>query len=93
MLSERDSCDCYKSHVDSKWKIFKTKGLQFLPLNINSLLPKIDEIVFISKRSNTSIVGKIQSKLASSFLICDLKIEDCDLVRLDHWRRESGVTC
>ena len=93
MLSERDSCDCYKAHVDSEWKIFKANVLHFLRLNINSLLPKIDEIVFFSKRSNTSIIGNSKSKVASSILISELKIEDCDLIRLDHWKRDSGVAC
>ena len=48
--SECNSFGCYKVHDKSKWKIFKKKGMHILHLNINSLLPKIDEIRFIAKQ-------------------------------------------
>ena len=48
MDSECDSCDCYKAYDNSKWKIFKKKGMRILYLNINSLQAKIDEVRFIA---------------------------------------------
>ena len=32
-----------------KWKNFKKKGLHFIHININSLLPKIDELQHLIK--------------------------------------------
>ena len=61
-----------------------------LHLNINSLLPKIDEICFKAKLS-VSMIGISESKLDSSFLNSELDIEDYDLIRLDHLK--PGVPC
>ena len=98
MPSKYNSLGCYKAHDNSKWKIFKKKSLHILHLNINSLLPKIDEIRFIAKQSNASIIGISESKLDSSILNSELDIDEYNLVRLDHSRRvvEGGggeVTC
>lgn len=60
MPSECNSSDFCKAHGNSKWNIFKK--------NINSLLPKVDEIGFIAKQSNASIIAIIKSKLDSSIL-------------------------
>ena len=37
--------------------IFEKKGLYNLHFNMNTLLPRIDEIRFIVKQSNASIIG------------------------------------
>ena len=39
------------------WSSFNKKGLHFLHLNVNSLLPKIDEVKYIAKRTNATIIG------------------------------------
>ena len=39
----------HKLQCLSKWNIFKSRGLQFIHLNINSLLPKIEELRIIAK--------------------------------------------
>ena len=56
MPSECDSSDYSKEHDDLKWNIFEKKGLHVLHLNVNSLITKIDEIRFIVKQSNDSII-------------------------------------
>ena len=33
-----------KYHLKENWKTFRSRGLHFINLNINSLLPKIDEL-------------------------------------------------
>ena len=43
--------------------IFKKRGLHIIHLNINSLLPKIDEIRHITKSSNLSVIGLSETKL------------------------------
>ena len=90
MPSKCNSLGCYKAHGNSKWKIFKKKSLHILHLNINSLLPKIDEIRFIAKQSNASIIGVSESKLDSSILNSELDTHEYNLVRLDHSRRVGG---
>ena len=71
-----NSCGCYKAPGNSKLKIFKIKGLHILHLKINSLLPKMDEIRFITKHSNASIIGISESKLDWSILNSELDIEE-----------------
>ena len=61
--SECTSSGYYKAHDNSKLKIFKKKGFHVLYLNINSLLPKIDEIRLTAKKSNASIIEIGESKL------------------------------
>ena len=55
---------------------FRKKSLLILHLNINSLLPKIDDICYIAKQSNHSIIGISESKLDSSILNSELDIKD-----------------
>ena len=45
------------------WDIFKKIGLHIIQLNINSLLPKIDEIYHIAKSSNHSVIGLCETKI------------------------------
>ena len=93
MPSECYSLGCYKAHDNSKWKIFLKKGLHVLHLNINTLLRKIDEIRFIAKQSNASIIGISESKLDSSISNSELDIDEYNLIRLDRSKREGGVAC
>ena len=80
MSSKCNSLSCYKTHENSKWKILKKKSLHILHLNINSLLSKIDEIHFITKQPNTSIIGISEFKLDSSILNSELDIDKHDLI-------------
>lgn len=71
-------------------KHFQNKELYILHLNINSLLPKIDEILFIAKQPNTSITGfnEFQTKLI--ILNCELDIDNYDLILMDHsWKGDK----
>ena len=40
----------------TEWDIFKTKGLHLMHLNINSLLPKIDELRHMGRLSNAAVI-------------------------------------
>ena len=62
-------------------------------MNVNSLLPKVDEIHFIAKQSNASIIGISESKLDSSILNSEVDIVDCDIIRTDRSSRGGGVGC
>ena len=72
---------------------FKKKGLHFIHININSLLPKIDEIRHMTKITNAAIVGIGETKLYKSILSSVIDIEGYDLLRLDQSRRGGGVAC
>ena len=41
----------------SEWSVFNSRGLHFIHLNVNSLLPKIDELRNIAKLSNAAVIG------------------------------------
>ena len=41
----------------SEWSVFNSRGLHFIHLNVNSFLPKIDELRNIAKLSNAAIIG------------------------------------
>ena len=91
MPYECDSSDCYKANDNSKWNIFKKKGLHILHLNNNALLPKIDETRFVAKQSNAFIIGISESKLDLSILNSGLGIDEYDLIRLDYSKKEDGA--
>ena len=76
-----------------KWAALKKKGLHFVHININSLLPKIDELQYLTKLSNASIVGIGEIKLDDSNSSTEIEIEGYDLLRLDRSRRGGGVAC
>ena len=69
------------------------RGLHFLHLNINSLLPKIDELRLIAKNSNPAIIGITESKLDKSILDNEIKIDGYELKRSDRNRQGGGVAC
>ena len=50
----------------SFWKPFENKGLHFLYLNINSILPKLDELKAIARTTKTAIIGITESKVDNS---------------------------
>ena len=51
----------------NEWNIFKSRGLHFIHLSINSLLPKIEKLQIIAKSTNTAIIGIRESELDESF--------------------------
>ena len=76
-----------------KWNIFKHRGLHFLHLNINSLLPKIDELRHIARLTNAAVIGISESKLDDSVLTSEIQIDEYELLRCDRNRHGGGVAC
>ena len=67
------------------WNILKNNGLNFIHLNINNLLSKIEELRFIAKSTNAAVIGNCESKLDTSVLEQDIdnsKILCCNTNRL-----------
>ena len=75
------------------WDIFKKRGLHIIHLNINSLLPKIDEIRHIAKSSNFSVIGLSETKLDDSVFDAEINIEGYTFIRSDRNRHGGGVAC
>ena len=69
------------------WNIFEKRGMHFIHLNINSILRKTDEIRYISKLTNATVIGLGETKLDNTVLSSGLEIEEYDLVRSDRSRR------
>ena len=63
------------------WKAFRRKGLHFLHLNVNSLLPKIDEVKLIANKYKATNLGISETNLDKTILDNELLIEGYDLIR------------
>ena len=77
----------------NSWKVFKTHGLHFLHLNINSVLSKIEELRLIAKNSEATVIGITESKLDETVLDGEINIEGYKLIRSDRNRHGGGVAC
>ena len=82
-----------QQHNYDQWAVFKKRGLHFVHININSLLPKIDELRYIAKLSEAAVIGISESKLDDSVLSSEIQIENYDLIRSDRNRYSGGVAC
>ena len=49
------------------WNMFQKRGMHFIHLNINNLQPKIDEIRYVAKLTNATVIGLSETKLDNSF--------------------------
>ena len=77
----------------NEWSVFNSRGLHFIHLNINSLLPKIDELRNIAKLSNAAVTGIGESKLHDSVLSSEIHIDNYNTFRCDRNRHGGGVVC
>ena len=78
---------------DNTWTPFEKSGLHFIHININSLIPKIDEIRSIAYRTNGAIIGITESKLDDSVTNSEIDIDNYVLIRNDRNRKGGGVAC
>ena len=72
---------------------FFLRKKSFLHLNINSLLPKTEKTCFIEDQSNASTIAITESTLDSSILNREVDLKDYNLIRMNHSKRVSEVTC
>ena len=77
----------------NEWNVFKKRGAHFIYININSLLPKIDEVCYTTNITNASINWIRETKLDKTIWSSELEVDGYDLVRLDWSRRGDGVAC
>ena len=60
----------------NEWNVFTNRGLHFIHLNINSLLPKIEELRYIAKIYQCCRIGICESKLDASVLDPEINIDN-----------------
>ena len=73
LLSSDISLNLGPFHQDTlqcsnEWNVFKNRGLNFIHLNISSLLSKIKKLCYIAKSTNAVAIGIWKSKLDTSVL-------------------------
>ena len=78
---------------DHKFEEFTRKWLHFIHLNINSLLPKLDELRYIAKNSNAAVIGISETKLDSTVSDSEVAVDGYNIVRNDRNRKGGGVAC
>ena len=89
LLSGDISLNLGPNHQDkrqclNKWNVFKSRGLHFTHLSINSLLQKIEEFRIIAESTNAVIIGISESKLEESVL-------EPEILQCDRNRHGGGV--
>ena len=80
-----------RQHNYDQRAVFKKGGLHYVHININSLLPKTDELQYIAKLSEAIIIGISESKLDDSVLSSEIQIENYDLIHSERNRHGGGV--
>ena len=71
--------------------VFDKKGLHFLDINVNNVLPKIEEVRFIAKNSKATVIGISETKLDGTIFDAELYIKGCSIVLCDRDRKRGGV--
>ena len=51
----------------NEWNVFRSKGIHLIHLNVNSLLPNIDEICYRAERTKAPVIGITESKFHKSY--------------------------
>ena len=79
LLSGDISLNPGHSHINetsnnNKWDVFKARGLHFIHININRLLPKIEQLRRIACQSNAAVIGISESKLDNSIFDSEIEI-------------------
>ena len=77
--------------VSNKFDMFNKRGVHFMHVNINSILPKLEELKQIVNSVNLSIIGISESKLDSSVDDNEIAIPGYDILRKDRNRNGGGV--
>ena len=75
----------------NEWNVFKSKGILLIHLNVNILLPKIDEIRYIAERTNAAVIRIAECKLDESVFQSEIERGNHDLLRCDRNRNGGGV--
>ena len=75
------------------WEQRKKKDLHVLHININSLLPKIDELKCIVNKNKTVIITTTESKLDHTVPELEVNLPGYDILRCHRNRNGGGFAC
>ena len=75
------------------WEPFNKKGLHFLHININSLLPKFDELKCIANKTKAAIIGITESKPDHTVPDLEVNLPGYDILQCDRNRNGGSVAC
>ena len=81
------------TNLNKMWEPFKKRGLHFIHININSLLPKIEELRSIALKSHAAIIDITESKLDDSVSNSEIDIDNYTLIRCNRNRHGGGDAC
>ena len=98
LLSDDISLNPGPSHINqtsdnNEWDVFKARGLHFIHININSRLPKIEELRRIACQSKAAVIGISESKLNNSIFDSEIEIDGYNTLRFGRNRHVGGVAC
>ena len=82
-----------RTSVNNEGDVFKARGLHFIHININRLLPKIEELRRIACLSNAAVIGISESKLDNSIFDLEIEIDGYNILIFDKNRHGGGVAC
>ena len=77
----------------NEWNVFRSKGIHLIHLNVNNLLPKIDEIRYIADRTKATVIGITESNLDESIFRSEIQIDNYNLLQCDRNRNGGNVAC
>ena len=66
-----------------EWQAFSNRGLHLIHLKVNSVLPKIEELRDIAKRTKAAVIGLWKSKLDSTVPDSEIYIENYEILPFD----------
>ena len=75
------------------WEPFNKNGLHFIHIDINSLLPKSDESVWIANKIKAAITGITESKLDHTVPDIEVNLPVYDILRCERNRNGGGFAC
>ena len=78
---------------DPKFEAFYNKRFHLIYRNVNSLLPKIDELCNIAKCSNVVVIGITEAKLDNTVYDSEVTIDEYSIVCNDRNRKGGDVAC
>jgi len=84
--------DCV-THPRDKFQPFKKRGMHFTHININSILPKIDELRLIASETKCVVISVSETKLDETIQDEEISIHGYNLIRKDRTRNGGGVAC
>ena len=76
---------------ETNLETFDKRGLDLIHLNFNSVLPKIDKLRKIAKKTRATVIGLTETKLDATVLDDEVNIDDYELIRSDRSRHGGGV--